>query len=842
MNSEWAGAPAGRGAPGARRGAEGRRAPDRGGGPVRRLRDRGPGRLAGRARPGAGLPGRPGRGRDRARATSAAAPARCVQVVTDHPVAGLPGQPVRRLGDQRGEVLRDGLRPDARRGRQASRSSTKIGCREEAECGGRRARGAQDADARGRRQDRRGLPGRPVGGDACWWRRRRASRAGVQVVARSVETALHKLAELGFDLARIVSAHGSAPLAAGRRERPGRDRPDQRRDPLRRPRRPLRRRATTTASRRSARKVPSSASRDHGEPFAAIFARYNHDFYAVDPHLFSPAEVVFQNLETGRRPRLRRRSSPTSWSARSSSTDRPDRPCPPTEHDSSPSSPASAGTSRTCAGRPGRWASTSTRSRSRASSGASGRGPSGSRRAGSTSRGVDGVLVRMMPPGSLEQVVFRMDALHRLEALGVPVLNPPRAVEASVDKYLVAGPARAPRACRCPPTWAGESADEALAAFEALGGDVVVKPLFGSEGRGLVRVSDRELRPADVPDARTARGRALRPAGTSGTPATTSASSCWATASWGRSAGTRRRATGGRTSPSAAVPSRAALDPDGRAAGPRRGRGRRGRDGGGRPPARPRPRRAWSSSRSTPSPAGAPWPGRPASTSPPRSSLTCWDAADDDRRIDRSPGPARPDRLPARSRRRGSRGTSTAFRDFDDAHFLDFLLSAAAIAGPLDRAPADRRRAAPCSRRSRRRARVVATNTNLGMILAARPAGRRARGRHARATGSRRSSQRPRSTTPGASTEAIRLARPGGLGTRARAGRRGRADRDPPARRCAWPPTATSWPGSTPTAIADVFDRALPRLARLAARRAGRSRRRSSARYLTSPGRASPTP
>ena len=47
-------------------------------------------------------------------------------------------------------------------------------------------------------------------------------------------------------------------------------------------------------------RVPSSASKDHGEPFAAIFARYNNDFYAVDPHLFSPAEIVFQNVETGR--------------------------------------------------------------------------------------------------------------------------------------------------------------------------------------------------------------------------------------------------------------------------------------------------------------------------------------------------------------------------------------------------------------------------------------------------------------------------------------------------------------------------------------------------------------
>jgi ribosomal protein S6--L-glutamate ligase len=104
----------------------------------------------------------------------------------------------------------------------------------------------------------------------------------------------------------------------------------------------------------------------------------------------------------------------------------------------------------------------------------------------------DGVLVRMMPPGSLEQVVFRMDALHRLAALGVPVLNPPRAVEAAVDKYLALARIEA-AGLPVPATWSGESADEALAAFEALGGDVVVKPLFGSEGRGLVRVSDFEL-------------------------------------------------------------------------------------------------------------------------------------------------------------------------------------------------------------------------------------------------------------------------------------------------------------------------------------------------------------
>jgi methenyltetrahydromethanopterin cyclohydrolase len=127
-----------------------------------------------------------------------------------------------------------------------------------------------------------------------------ASLAGeVQVVARSVETALHKLAELKFDLGRIHSAHGSAPL------------PPVARDDLAAIGR------TNDAILYGARvtlyvtgddeslevigpQVPSSSSRDHGEPFLSIFARYNHDFYAVDPLLFSPAQVVFQNLATGR--------------------------------------------------------------------------------------------------------------------------------------------------------------------------------------------------------------------------------------------------------------------------------------------------------------------------------------------------------------------------------------------------------------------------------------------------------------------------------------------------------------------------------------------------------------
>jgi RimK family alpha-L-glutamate ligase len=102
------------------------------------------------------------------------------------------------------------------------------------------------------------------------------------------------------------------------------------------------------------------------------------------------------------------------------------------------------------------------------------------------------VVVRAIPSGSLEQVIFRIDALHRLVRLGVRVVNSPRCVERSVDKYLTstlledAGiPTPRTRVC--------ERVDDALAAFEALGGDVVIKPLFGSEGRGIVRVSDPDL-------------------------------------------------------------------------------------------------------------------------------------------------------------------------------------------------------------------------------------------------------------------------------------------------------------------------------------------------------------
>lgn len=104
----------------------------------------------------------------------------------------------------------------------------------------------------------------------------------------------------------------------------------------------------------------------------------------------------------------------------------------------------------------------------------------------------DAVIVRMMPPGSLEQIVFRMDVLHALAARGVPVLNPPRALETCIDKYLALVRLEA-AGLPVPETVVCQTADDAQAAFDRLGRDVVVKPVFGSEGRGLVRVSDPEL-------------------------------------------------------------------------------------------------------------------------------------------------------------------------------------------------------------------------------------------------------------------------------------------------------------------------------------------------------------
>lgn len=103
----------------------------------------------------------------------------------------------------------------------------------------------------------------------------------------------------------------------------------------------------------------------------------------------------------------------------------------------------------------------------------------------------DVIFVRAIPGGSLEQIIYRMDALHRLKNAGVRVINSASAIERGVDKYYTLTLIKN-QGLPIPKTIVTERFDDAMTAFDKLGGDVIVKPLFGSEGRGMVRVSDRE--------------------------------------------------------------------------------------------------------------------------------------------------------------------------------------------------------------------------------------------------------------------------------------------------------------------------------------------------------------
>lgn len=106
----------------------------------------------------------------------------------------------------------------------------------------------------------------------------------------------------------------------------------------------------------------------------------------------------------------------------------------------------------------------------------------------------DVIAVRGMPgvgaAGTrLEDVIFRMDALAEVEARGTPVVNRPRALEIAIDKYLsLAVLARA--GLPVPRTSIVQDEAGARAAWEALGRDCLAKPLFGSRGRGIVRLRD----------------------------------------------------------------------------------------------------------------------------------------------------------------------------------------------------------------------------------------------------------------------------------------------------------------------------------------------------------------
>jgi RimK family alpha-L-glutamate ligase len=105
---------------------------------------------------------------------------------------------------------------------------------------------------------------------------------------------------------------------------------------------------------------------------------------------------------------------------------------------------------------------------------------------------LDALVIRPIGRGSLEELVFRMDILYKLERLGFYVINPPEAIEHSVDKYDILAILE-DNGVPVPRTAATESQSEALKAFAELGGDVVVKPIFGSRGMGATRVVDSEI-------------------------------------------------------------------------------------------------------------------------------------------------------------------------------------------------------------------------------------------------------------------------------------------------------------------------------------------------------------
>jgi RimK family alpha-L-glutamate ligase len=105
---------------------------------------------------------------------------------------------------------------------------------------------------------------------------------------------------------------------------------------------------------------------------------------------------------------------------------------------------------------------------------------------------LDALIIRPIGRGSLEEIVFRMDILHRLQRLSLYVINPPEAIEHCVDKYAILAILE-DNGIPVPRTAITENFGEALKAFHELDGDVIVKPIFGSRGIGSTRVTNPEV-------------------------------------------------------------------------------------------------------------------------------------------------------------------------------------------------------------------------------------------------------------------------------------------------------------------------------------------------------------
>lgn len=105
---------------------------------------------------------------------------------------------------------------------------------------------------------------------------------------------------------------------------------------------------------------------------------------------------------------------------------------------------------------------------------------------------LDAIIVRPIGRGSLDEIIFRLDTLNRIEQSGVFVVNSPKVIERCVDKYYTLCLLNE-KGIQVPKTIVTENPRLALEGFKILGGDVVLKPLFGSRGLGITRINDYEV-------------------------------------------------------------------------------------------------------------------------------------------------------------------------------------------------------------------------------------------------------------------------------------------------------------------------------------------------------------
>ena len=99
-------------------------------------------------------------------------------------------------------------------------------------------------------------------------------------------------------------------------------------------------------------------------------------------------------------------------------------------------------------------------------------------------------LVRGFGADATQKIFFRLDLLSAMEEYGIRLINSRSALEISSDKFLTSVYLERYK-IPTPKTVICENPDDALNSFEELGGDVVIKPLYGSKGIGISRLTDK---------------------------------------------------------------------------------------------------------------------------------------------------------------------------------------------------------------------------------------------------------------------------------------------------------------------------------------------------------------